>query len=407
VSRPVSDGPSLAMVGAFPFPYPQGSQVFMADQARALMRAGAAPVLFTYGRGQGPRPTDLELAPSMRWSSPRAMRSGPQWGKPLADAALLGTVLRQSGRAFDFALAHNVEAACVALAARPFTGLPVVYVAHTILRHELSAYAANRWQPALDGVGERVDRMIARRVDGIVALTEEARRDLAPFARGPSVVLPPGHDPIEAPKPEALVRACARLGLREGGFVLYSGNLDGYQDLELLGRAANRLPLSAPPVVVATHDARGAAASRRHAGPLRIVAVRDYDEMRALIHAARILVLPRTRPGGFPVKLLNYMEAARPIVAFANVAVGLRDGESARLLAPRAGDAALADALLALHADPALCARLGAGARRHLLAHHDWEAIARRTLDFIAELGIAKGETSAEHARGRARLADG
>lgn len=383
---PAGPGPALAVLGAFAFPYPQGSQIFMADQTRALWRAGARPVLFTYGRGAGRPPADLAVSSAPRWASPRAMRSGPQWGKPLADATLLARYVRDARRGFACALAHNAEAACIALLARPVTGLRVVYVAHTILREELSAYGPPRWRSLLDATGGRIDRFIARHADAVVTLCDEAAAQLAPHARGPTIVLPPGHDPREAPKPEALARVCARHGLREGGFILYSGNLDGYQDLELLAAAARRMPLSAPPIVVATHDAPGAAALAADARGLRVVAVRGFEEMRSLIHAARILVLTRRRTGGFPVKLLNYMEAARPIVAFANVAVGLRDGESARLLEPGADDQALAEALQSLHADPAACARLGAGARQRLVTHHGWDAIARRTLDFVTAL---------------------
>jgi glycosyltransferase involved in cell wall biosynthesis len=100
-------------------------------------------------------------------------------------------------------------------------------------------------------------------------------------------------------------------------------------------------------------------------------------------------VLPRRRPGGFPIKLLNYMEAARPIVAHREVAFGLEHGVSAWLLAPDAGPDALAAALRALAADPALAARLGAGARANLAARHMWPALARRTLELVAEASRA------------------
>ena len=61
-------------------------------------------------------------------------------------------------------------------------------------------------------------------------------------------------------------------------------------------------------------------------GDSRLVwlAVRDFPEMRALIHAAQVHVCTRRRPSGFPVKLLNYMEAALPIVAYEGVAAGIR-----------------------------------------------------------------------------------
>jgi glycosyltransferase involved in cell wall biosynthesis len=383
-------GPALALIGAFPFPYPQGSQIYMADQARALARSGARPTIFTYGRGQGEAPTDLRLAAVPRWASPTAMRSGPQIGKPLADLALLATWLRAGRGKFAFALAHNAEAALIALAARGRTGVRVVYVAHTILRHELSAYADPRWQSALDRLGGRIDRLIARRADAIITLGDEPRRELEPLARGPIAVLPPGHDPLPTPAKRVIDEVCARHDLTPQQFILYSGNLDRYQDLDLLVEAANRLPDPAPTVVIATHDASNGIASlasgRATSRRLRVVEVSAFSEMRALIHAAHSLVLTRRRTGGFPIKLLNYMEAARPIVAFADVAPGLRDDESARLLDRDDGADALARILSELWHDPALCTRLGAAARHHLESRHDWNRIAEDTLAFLADL---------------------
>ncbi|MBW2293478.1 MAG: hypothetical protein JRG94_14370 [Deltaproteobacteria bacterium] len=40
-----------AVLGAFPYPYPQGSQVFVTDHSRALRGVGFEVSLFTYGRG--------------------------------------------------------------------------------------------------------------------------------------------------------------------------------------------------------------------------------------------------------------------------------------------------------------------------------------------------------------------
>ena len=108
--------------------------------------------------------------------------------------------------------------------------------------------------------------------------------------------------------------------------------------------------------------------------------------MRSLSFAAGVLVLTRRRRGGFPVKLLNYMEAGRPIVAFEGVASGLENGRNAWLLPRGAGARDLAHALGALLADPARGDDLGRAGRRHLEEQHAWPALARNTLDFAAQL---------------------
>jgi glycosyltransferase involved in cell wall biosynthesis len=195
-------------------------------------------------------------------------------------------------------------------------------------------------------------------------------------------VIPPGRDAAIAPAPAEIARTCAGFGLEPGRFVLYSGNLDAYQELADLAEAARRLaPL---PVVVATHAERGAAPA-----PLRVLRL-ARQKPAALTFGAAVAVLPRRIPGGFPIKLLNYMEAGRAIVAHAPVADVLEHGDSAWLLAPGATPADLAAAIGALARDPARAGRLGRGARAALETRFAWPPLARRTLA-LCEALCAKG----------------
>jgi glycosyltransferase involved in cell wall biosynthesis len=170
--------------------------------------------------------------------------------------------------------------------------------------------------------------------------------------------------------------ACARHRLAPDGFALYAGNLDRYQALGVLDAAAAREP--GLPIVVATHDARGA--RFRH---LRLIEVRSVEEMRGLVHGAALALLPRQSLGGFPIKLLHAMQAGSAIVARRGVADTLVHGESAWLLADDAGAADFAAAIRALAADPALRARLGSAARSALARHHAWPARAEQTLALV------------------------
>jgi glycosyltransferase involved in cell wall biosynthesis len=370
--------PRLALVGAFPFPVPQGSQVYFADQARALRALGAEVTLFVYGRGAGPLPADLNVVVAPAALSPRRLRAGPSLLKPLADAALARRLASEAGRRpFDALLAHNAEAALLGLAARARIGAPVVYVAHALWRQELPAYGPTTAAGLLARAGAALDRGLARRCDALLTLCASARDALEPLARGPVALIPPGLAPGPPPDPESLGAACARHGLKPGRFALYAGNLDAYQSLPVLAGAACRAP--GIPFVVATHDARGAAPE-----PLRIVETQSPAEVRALTWAAGVCLLPRAIPGGFPIKLLNYMEAGRPIIALHSVADGFEDGRSALLLADGAGDTAWAEAVTRVMNDAALARRLGEGARALLLRRHAWPALASATLDLVA-----------------------
>lgn len=362
----------LALLGAFPFPVPQGSQVFFAEQARSLAKAGARVTLVCYGRGEGEPPRDLALVRARL--APRKLLSGPSLGKPLADASLAAALVRAHRRdAFDAVLAHNAEAALAALAARPWLCRPVVYVAHTVLAHELATYAAPRWSAPLSALGARIDGFVARRADAVVALSRAAEAELGAHARRIARI-PPALAPSPAPTADAVAEVCHRHALVPGSFALYAGNLDGYQELDLLSAAA---VIAKTPIVVATHGGGHAPA------PLVTIRVRDAHEARLLTHGAAVTLLARRAAGGLPIKLLNYMEASRAIVAYASIADPLVDGESGRLLADDATTAEWAHAVDALAADPAHAARLGAAARRTLEREHDPATIAARLLALL------------------------
>ncbi len=367
----------LALLGAFRFPALQGSQRFAADQARALASAGAEVTLFCYGRGDGRPSAGFELVRSASALAPALASARLDPRKLPSDLALLGELARaQRARPFDALLAHNAEAALLALAARAGLGVPVVYVAHTLWAEELPAHLSALPAAPLRALGSRLDRALARRADAILALSDAARDALAAWARGPLARIAPGLVPEPAPEPAAVAAICRQHGLPVDGFALYAGNLDRYQDLPELEAAAALLPRI--PIAVATHDRRALASSH-----LRCVRVTGAAEMRALAYGARVCVAPRRRAGGFPLKLLDYMDAGRAIVARACVADTLVHGESAWLLAPDAPAGELAGAIQRCFDDAALRGALGAGARRTLAKHHDWPTLALHTLALV------------------------
>jgi glycosyltransferase involved in cell wall biosynthesis len=87
---------------------------------------------------------------------------------------------------------------------------------------------------------------------------------------------------------------------------------------------------------------------------------------------------------GSPTKLFEYMAMGKGIVASDLDQIGevLRHGDTAWLVPP-ADVAALADGLHHLVRDAPLRERLGAAARRDVLAHHTWPVHLRRTLDAL------------------------
>jgi glycosyltransferase involved in cell wall biosynthesis len=367
-------GLRLALLAAFRFPAPQGSQRYADEQARALAAAGAEVTFFCYGRGDGRDTGALRLVRSAAWLSPARPSARLDLRKLPSDASLMRALLHaHRARPFDAVLAHNAEAALLALALRPLLRVPVVYVAHTLWSAELPAHLAGWATRTAGALGARLDRRLARSADATVALSHAAEAALTPHARAALRRVPPGWTREAAPSAGEVAEACRRHGLTPNDYAIYAGNLDAYQDLPELDAAAGRI---APrPVVIATHDSRPA-----HFEHLHVLRVASTAESRLLVYGARCAVVPRRHVGGFPIKLLQYLEASRAVVARRSLADTLVHGESAWLLEDAANVVQLADAIARVYDDGALAARLGAGGQRALLKAHDWPTLALDTL---------------------------
>ncbi|MHA7839888.1 MAG: glycosyltransferase, partial [bacterium] len=451
----------LLLVGALPYPFAQGSQVYLQEQAIALQAAGAEVDLLTYAvhpdslaRGSArPRRLDsLRHLESPRWSAPRRLRSGPSLAKPLADIGLalalrdavgarvgvgvgVGVGVEGKGESapglesgvthYDAILTHNAEACVIALANLPASRPAIVYCVHTLLGQELSTYLdpsfssldpkTSRLFPAfrralrrllrrasgasLDAVGAGLDRQLARRAEGWIALTHESERVMRHSSEAPGALIPPPlPDPLADPTRLDPRATAESHGLVPGRYLLYSGNLDPYQELGLLLEAARRQP-GRTPLVVATHDARAESLSRRLAeAGIRLIRVAvagddtgsgdgDHDpgvaEMQALIAGARATLCLRRTLGGFPIKLANSLALGTPPIAFHAREWGLEHGRNAWIASPQDPVASLAEAIERITRDDALAERLRPGARTLYESQHEPGRAAARTLALL------------------------
>lgn len=311
------------MVAPCAFPSARGSQVLIRELAQALADRGHEVHVVTYPSGE-------HLAPLRGMFVHRARVPA------LVDTPALPYVLRKL--LFDICLAvtlyrviqasqihvihaHNYEGPLVAYVVRWLTGVPVVYHSHNALSDELAWYVRRRWlRRCLRVIGELLDRQVPRRADFTIALTPQ----LDGFLRSHGVAadriatIPPGCTP-----PSGDEGGISHISFFTGRFVvLYAGNLDPYQDLSVLFRGYSRFRQHAPHalLVVVTHDAQwidragGELVELVRAGHAEVVVAPTFHAVRRYMAQADVLVCPRSSWSGFPIKLLNYCAAGRPIV---------------------------------------------------------------------------------------------
>jgi 1,2-diacylglycerol 3-alpha-glucosyltransferase len=354
----------IAMIGACPFPVPQGSQVLLRNAADAMVQLGHEVHLVVYGYGIGQYSGSAIVHRCAHVPFAKKTQAGFSVWKPLLDALMVKTlrhVVRE--HRIDLVHAHNYEGLLVALASG---ARPIVYHAHNAMLDELPHFLHPH--SFAKRVGVWLDQTFPRRADAVIALHERLADYLVTCGCKPcrTFVIPPS---VEVSQKHANSSA-HRLPP-----VVYLGNLDAYQNLKLLHHAADHVRLTRPDArfMVCTH-------TESFLSWAEIVQMKTWSEAEELLAQDVIVVCPRVSWSGYPIKVLNAMVAGRPIVACESASHGIQH-ERTGLVVEDNDALGLASAILLLMHDAELRAKLGDEARQWIRDNASFETVGHRIED--------------------------
>jgi glycosyltransferase involved in cell wall biosynthesis len=377
----------VGLVAACGFPAPRGSQVLVDEMAIALAHAGTEAHLIAPSAGAARARRPYTFHPSSGARSRALPVSGaPVWLRSLFDAGLIVRVADVVRREKLSVLhAHNYEGLAAALVVKRLWRIPVVYHSHNVLADELPSYSRPGLRWAARRLGAWCDRLLPRMADQVVALSSDVAEYLLRHGVSPDRlhVIVPGIDPAPfAGRPPGERRRR----------IVFSGNLDRYQNLDLLFDAWALASASDPTIdlTLITHaPTRGIArriARRGIATRVRVVGARSIAHVAHELSRAMVGVSPRSSWSGFPIKTLNYMASGLATVALAASAKGVVHGETGWVVRePMARE--LSSALLMALSEPEASKRRGKRALEALREEHSWERLAPRLLE-VAERAL-------------------
>jgi glycosyltransferase involved in cell wall biosynthesis len=392
----------VAVVAACPFPTLQGSQLLIRRLAQGLQTRGHHVVVVAYAEGLEGALTGIPMRRIRPIPGCRALGSGPRASKLVLDVALFSTLVRVvREERIDIIHAHNYEAALVGLAASRLTGVPLIYHSHNALAEELPTYFRGRLaRRVARTLGGLVDREVPRRADHCIAICGELVGFLRARGVGAVDVVAPGGAPEEFPVRTAVELAAirGRVGIGAGPVLLYTGNLDGYQNLELLLASIGRVREAAPDalLVLATHAAPRALPRilRKERPGVRLVTAGDFATVRDLLQIADVALCPRREWSGFPMKLLNYMAAGKAVVVSAGSAKAVRHRVNGLVVADGSARG-YAEAIVKLLRAPDMRAALGRAARRTVEDEYGWDRVIDQVEDIYAAVLTRRGAADA------------
>lgn len=360
--------PGLRILFLAPQPFfeVRGTPLAVLAMVRALVADGHDVRLLTFPQGADVDVPGLTHERSLRLPVGH-VRPGASLAKLALDVPFLaGAVWRMTTGRFD--VVHAVEEA--AHLAAPFArllGIPLVVDVDSSLTDQIreSGFARRGPLPWLAGLLERhALRHAAAIITVCTSLTEGVR------ARQPGATVFQIEDPplvdATSPPPEAVSSLRTTLGLDSRPVVLYSGNFEEYQGVDLLVEAAVRVPdaqfLFMGGETAEIEAARARARAGGAANRCVFAGKRPPSDLPVFLALASLLVSPRRRGVNTPFKIYTYLASGRPLVATRILShTQILDDGNSRLVEPTAEG--LAAGIRAALADPEESARRAARGR--------------------------------------------
>ena len=387
----IPEMPRVLLISPQPFFQWRGSPLRVRFNAQALAELGYDVDLLVMPVGADKPLPGVTLHRAPNFIRAKDLPIGPSLSRALLDLSLYFKASALARRR-HYHLIHGIEDAgpIAALLARRHHA-KMIFEKHS----DPASYKKGFLRNLVMAAYRRVERFSILRADAVIgtgpALVEQARA-IAPGKPVHHIFDIPSS--LVEPNPARAAQARARLALPPGAVLaLYVGSFAVYQGIDLLFQSippalrANPLLhfaiIGGSPAQVAARRASLAAAGC--ADRVLFLGHIDPDDLPHTLAAADLLLSPRIAGGNTPLKLLDYLQAARPIVACDNPANRLILDDSTARLVPPTPDG-FAAGIAALAADAPLRARLGAAGHQLHLSTYNYPQYRRRLADAYRQL---------------------
>jgi glycosyltransferase involved in cell wall biosynthesis len=310
----------ILLLAPQPFFEVRGTPLAVLHLTRALSDLGHHVDLLTFPQGEPAPVTGVRHLRSLRLPVGR-VKAGPSLAKMALDVPFVAEAAWRLARG-RYDVVHAVEEAAhlVAPLARLFR-VPLVVDVDSSIPDQLR-YSGFATRGPLLWLAERLEaralQQAAAAITVCTSLTDGVR------ARAPGVPVfqiedPPLADRRDLPESGAASALLRELGMGTGPVVLYSGNFEPYQGVDLLVEASALVPgaqvlfMGGEPREIERLRARANALGT--GGRSFFAGRRPPAELPLFLAAADVLASPRTRGTNTPFKIFTYLASGRPLVA--------------------------------------------------------------------------------------------
>ncbi|WP_138470287.1 glycosyltransferase family 4 protein [Poseidonocella sp. HB161398] len=367
-----------------PFYIPRGTPIAVRALMRSLAAQGHEVDAIVYPEGEDPEIEGARIFRLARLPGTKDVPPGFSLKKAALDSIMLPAAAWRLWRGkYDLVIAVE-EAAFIALLLKPFLRVPYLCDVDSSIPEQLSdKYVIPRW---LHRIISWAEARAARGAIGAITCCRALQDLVEGYAPGL---------PVQTLEDITLVEA-ARGAPEDCRFadpvIMYIGNLEGYQGVELLLRGfalASSRDLRARLVIIGGGETQiraleALADELGVAGRVSLLGARPVEQIGDYLSQASIVVSPRTQGQNTPMKIYSYLDSGRPLLATRlPTHTQVLDDSIAMLVEPTPED--MARGMTALLGNAALSGQLADAAREKVATEFSAEAYSRKLRDFIVQ----------------------
>ncbi len=314
----------ILMLAPEPYFQSRGTPISVCFRLKALSSLGHEVDLMTYHIGEDRTFKNVRIMRIADLFSIRNIKIGPSWAKiPLDFLLFLKALFQLIRKRYDMIISHE-EAALLGVLLSKMWGLPHIYDMHSSLPQQLENFDFSK-SKLMRSLFNRIEGFILKHSHSVIVICKDLYNQLERAGYEKKGVLLENFLDFEPPslsEEEVMVRR-TKICSSEDKIVLYTGNFQAYQGIELLLEAVSRVR-SKKVVFLLVGGTRSAVErikrKAKQLGVLQKVHLTgqvDPSEIPFYIRLADVLVSPRLSGTNTPLKIYSYLKSGKPLVATA------------------------------------------------------------------------------------------
>lgn len=385
-----SDCMKILMLAPHPFYQPRGTPIAADLVLRALSERGEHVDIVTFPEGSDKHYPNVTIhrtpAPEIISGLFKGIRPGFSLKKVICDIFLLVQAIKliQEG---EYDVVHaGEEAVFIALIIKKLFGTPYVYDMDSSLVQQLTDKI-----PQLRHIAKPLrecEGIAVRNADAVIAVCQALEAEIVPYKPKRVSVIPDisllRYEKNQQNDQREVDPLKEQFNI-QGELLMYVGNLEGYQGIDLLLSSFAKALIEAPEAHLVAIGGTEADVKKyqEQAQQLNISAnvhftgPRPVAQLKQYLDQADIVVSPRTQGSNTPMKLYSYLDSGKALLA-TNLPTHTQvlNDQIALTAAPEVS--AFAAGIVHLINHPDLRVSLGQAAQAYIAKAHTYEAFARK-----------------------------